>query len=98
MHDLTLQINQGQLIANSSCLLVPKETSPQQSSVYSTKSDMILILNVFLELNDMVNLLMNGLHCIRMLSKLNVVMIIMYLIIIILNFYFQKGRKLKSVI
>lgn len=48
---------------------------------------MILIINVFLELNDMVNLLMNGFNCIRMLSKLNVVMIIMYLIII-LNFYF----------
>lgn len=55
---------------------------------------MILIINVFLELNDMVNLLMNGFNCIRMLSKLNVVMI-MYLIII-LNIYFQKSRKLKS--
>lgn len=28
MHNLTLKINEGQLIANSSCLLVPKQTSP----------------------------------------------------------------------
>lgn len=53
--DLTSKINQGQSLANSSCLLVSiRDVS------YSTKSDMILILNsVNLELNDVVNLLMN---------------------------------------